>query len=76
MAARFNFTDPHFPLCQMLLGAANLTEAAAKDRWGNTALDVAKHMGHLVLAAEIESHSSFKVGETTYTIDVNKPESL
>ena len=76
LAARFNFTDPHVPLCQMLLGAVNFTKAAAKDRWGNKALDVAKQMGHLVLAAEIESHSSFKVGETTYTIDVNKPESL
>ena len=76
MAARFNFTYPRVPLCQMLLGAANFTKVTAKDRWGNTALDIAKQMGHLVLAAEIESHSSSKVGEATYTIDVDKPESL
>ena len=76
MAARFNFTDPHVPLCQMLLGAANFTKATAKDRFGNTAVDIAKQMGHLVLAGIIERHSSFKVGQATDIIDVNKPKSF
>ena len=75
MVARFNFTDPHVPLCQMLLGAANFTKATAKDRFGNTAVDIAKQMGHLVLAGIIERHSSFKVGQATDIIDVNKPKS-
>ena len=75
MTARLNFTDSHVPLCQMLLGAANFTKATAKDRWGNTAVDIAKQMGHLVLAGIIERHSSFKVGQATDIIDVNKPKS-
>ena len=60
MAARFNFTDPHVPLCQMLLGCSNFTKAKAKDRWGNTAVDIAKQMGHLDLAAEIERQPLFE----------------
>ena len=60
MAAQFNFTPPHVPLCQMLLGCSNFTKATAKDRWGNTAVDVAKQMGHLDLAADIERHPLFE----------------
>ena len=62
VGASFNFMTPHVPLCQMLLDAHNFTNATARDRWGNTAVDVAKLRGHNLLASTIERHHSFKVG--------------